>query len=303
MAMSQIENIPGGFNHLRRMYEEVQEPMMEAMSSSSNTINESSNRSNVNSSGPTSEAMPNPWGDSSSSTANAPPANASTSNFPSVNTNNNAFGNTASNSGLANAFGNMNMPTQPPNVSVDQTIQMLENPAIRSMMDNVLSSNPEMLRNMMQSNPMFQEMLRSNPAAASMMSNPEMMRNFLNPDNLRAVQQMQQSMQQLQGNMNFGTGGVGNPSTAGNNPWAAPFVGAPAAGGLDFSALLNQGNISSTTTPGFSPAAQQPASVLYASQITAMEEMGFSDREANTRALEACGGNINSAVDWLLSRT
>jgi ubiquilin len=29
LAMSHLENIPGGFNAMRRMYEEVQEPMME----------------------------------------------------------------------------------------------------------------------------------------------------------------------------------------------------------------------------------------------------------------------------------
>merc|ERR1719326_1796714 len=34
LAMSQIENIPGGFSALRRMYEDVQEPMMDAMSGS-----------------------------------------------------------------------------------------------------------------------------------------------------------------------------------------------------------------------------------------------------------------------------
>merc|ERR1712071_559327 len=32
LAMSQIENLPGGFNALRRIYEDVQEPMMDAMS-------------------------------------------------------------------------------------------------------------------------------------------------------------------------------------------------------------------------------------------------------------------------------
>ena len=30
LQMSQLENIPGGFNAMRRMFEEVQEPMMEA---------------------------------------------------------------------------------------------------------------------------------------------------------------------------------------------------------------------------------------------------------------------------------
>jgi len=33
LAMSQIENHPEGFNALRRMYHEIQEPMMDAMGS------------------------------------------------------------------------------------------------------------------------------------------------------------------------------------------------------------------------------------------------------------------------------
>ena len=32
MAMANIENMPGGFNALRRMYTVVQEPMMDSMS-------------------------------------------------------------------------------------------------------------------------------------------------------------------------------------------------------------------------------------------------------------------------------
>jgi ubiquilin len=30
LAMSQIENMPGGFNALSRMYQDIQEPMMDA---------------------------------------------------------------------------------------------------------------------------------------------------------------------------------------------------------------------------------------------------------------------------------
>jgi len=291
LAMSQIENLPGGFNHLRRMYEEVQEPMMDAMASNNNSSTSAAGTSSSTptGSGPTSEAMPNPWG-----AAPSPAPTSATSGLPtSSNVNNTSM---PTNNSLANAFGNLNMQ-QPPNINLDQSIQMLENPAIRSMMESVLSSNPDMLQNMMSSNPMLQQMMRDNPAAASMMSNPEMMRNFLNPDNLRAIQQMQQSMQQLQG------------SLGGNNPWGnmGATNSAPASNGLDFSSLLNTGNAGNTSIPNVStnpsPSVQQPASVRFASQIRAMEDMGFTDKDANARALEASNGNINRAVDWLLSRT
>ncbi|RYG59916.1 hypothetical protein EON64_19750, partial [archaeon] len=67
LAMSQLENIPGGFNALRRMYEEVQEPMMEAQlqgqggAGSTNTTNTSTSTSTPPSTAPTSAAVPNPW--------------------------------------------------------------------------------------------------------------------------------------------------------------------------------------------------------------------------------------------------
>lgn len=299
LAMSQIENLPGGFNALRRMYEEVQEPMMEAMAQDPSTNNSSSNEgSNTNRSNrPTAEAMPNPWGS---------PAPAPTSSPPSIGGVTGNSSNPNSNT-LENAFGNLNM-MQPPNMNIEQTIQMLENPEIRSMMDSI-TSNPETFRAMVDSNPMMRQMMQNNPAAASMMSNPEMMRNFLNPDNLRAINQMQQAMQQLRGNMNVGAPGatVSNQGPAASTPTTSQ---AP-AGALDFSALLNNSGSSPNNTaplPGLfsqmsNATATQPASVRYASQISTMEEMGFSDKDANARALEACGGNINRAIDWLLSRT
>lgn len=34
--------------------------------------------------------------------------------------------------------------------------------------------------------------------------------------------------------------------------------------------------------------------------VYTLQDMGFSDREANIRALQATGGNVNAAVDRLL---
>merc|ERR1711881_436095 len=68
-AMQNVESIPGGFNHLRRLHEDVIEPMMDATrpqnpfdalnsgNNNSNTNNENSNNSNTE----TNTALPNPW--------------------------------------------------------------------------------------------------------------------------------------------------------------------------------------------------------------------------------------------------
>ena len=71
LAMSQIENLPGGFNALRRMYEDVHEPMMNAMQQQTQTQTQNmwgaphANLPGVSppssSSGPNNAALPNPW--------------------------------------------------------------------------------------------------------------------------------------------------------------------------------------------------------------------------------------------------
>ena len=82
------------------------------------------------------------------------------------------------------------------------------------------------------------------------------MRSMMDPNNLRAMMQMQQSMQQLTGSM--------PPGMMGSNPWAAggSITTAPPAapaGGLDFSSLLggaaapNAGAASTTTAPMANP--------------------------------------------------
>lgn len=48
------------------------------------------------------------------------------------------------------------------------------------------------------------------------------------------------------------------------------------------------------------PPVQDPAT-HYATQLQQLADMGFTDREANIRALQATGGNVNAAVERLLT--
>ncbi|CAN0417703.1 unnamed protein product [Ectocarpus fasciculatus] len=70
LMMSQIENQPGGFNALRRLYTEVQEPMMQASEGMVGNDNAGTAGANNNaagtpaanpSAGPNTSALPNPW--------------------------------------------------------------------------------------------------------------------------------------------------------------------------------------------------------------------------------------------------
>lgn len=58
--------------------------------------------------------------------------------------------------------------------------------------------------------------------------------------------------------------------------------------------------------PGSPPAQQQqqdsrPPEERYASQLVQLQEMGFVNGQQNIRALQACGGNVQAAVEYLIS--
>jgi len=346
LAMSQIENMPGGYAALRRMYEDVQAPMLDAMSGGGGG-NESGSGGNDNANegnggdgtdGASNRAMPNPWG-APSSTFNNNSANSSSS-VTAGNSNpamaSNPFASFVGGMGMPNlstsAGGGSSNPWADPaamgdnTANLEATIQMLENPMMNQMMRQFMS-NPEMMRQMMEANPMMRQLRETNPQMAAMLSNPEMMRSMMDPNNLRAMLQMQRSMQQLSGSFP----GIIPPTTAGTSDTGTSST--TPAGGLDFSTLLGgSGTTGSSTsnpaspgpgtfnsffpfmmpppgtgrsassTPGSgNPSSSQPApGQRFRVQLQSLQDMGFTDRAANIRALTAGHGNLNRAIEILL---
>jgi len=350
LAMSQIENMPGGMGALRRMYEDVQEPMMDAMASGSSgsagasSGGAASGTGGDGTAGATNQAMPNPWGAPAPSSAPASSANQGAGGAAAANPFAAMMGGGGGAAG-ANPFaamlggmpgaagagsagaGGANNPWNPaagsniPNL--ESTLQMMENPNMQQMMQQMMS-NPETMRMMMDSNPMLRQMRETNPQAAAMLDNPEMMRSMMQPDTLRSMAQMQQAMGQLQGTP--GLQGLmppgGFPGIMGT-PSGSTAPAPPATGGLDFSSLLGAGG-----TPGAAPAApsmanpfmfpfappaaggQQPAAATsqqqeapgqrFRQQLQNLQDMGFTDRSANIAALSSSQGNVNRAIEVLL---
>lgn len=142
----------------------------------------------------------------------------------------------------------------------------------------------------------------------------QMQQLMSDPQALQAVIQMQQSMQTLS-QRGFGPGGLGLGGMGGmgglglgglgglNGMGAAPGTNA-GPGGLDFSSLFG-GNAgmptSSTPQQPQTQVTQEDPSVTYASQLQQLQDMGFSDATRNIAALRATSGNVNAAVERLLS--
>ncbi|CAN0585645.1 unnamed protein product [Ectocarpus sp. 12 AP-2014] len=149
-------------------------------------------------------------------------------------------------------------------------------------------------------------MKQANPALRGQL--PQFMRRMADPQNVQALAQMQQSMEQLQRagmlppGMMPGAPGAGGSAGAANNPWAA----APPASSSSSSSSPS----SNTTTPSATAATPTPSASTappvanpeetYAAQLTQMNDMGFTDRAACVRALVASQGNVNMAVERML---
>ena len=136
LAMSQLENLPGGFNALRRMFEEVHEPMMEATQNlsqqnttqSNATNNSSTSTTTPQTTAPTNSALPNPWGGSNT----APSTGAGMGTGPGAN----PFMNP-----MMAGMGGMGMGGVDPATA----IQMMQDPFMQQMMQQMLS-DPNMVQ-------------------------------------------------------------------------------------------------------------------------------------------------------------
>lgn len=313
LAMSQIENMPGGFSAMRRMYEEVQAPMMDAMTGgsgnqSSGTSGNSSVRNSANqNSGAAGTAMPNPW--ATPSQASIRPAPSNTGASPGAGMANNPWATMGAGANTSSGTGTTpnNMPGMPgmpnPNMNIEQTIQMLENPAMNQMMNNLMS-DPATMQSVLQSNPMLQQMTQANPQIAQMLSNPEMMRTMMNPNNLRSMMQMQNNMQSMGMGGGFPGMGMGMDMDMGSGiPGGVPPANAGSPPGLDFSTLLNQ--MQSTSIGGMNAPNTGSAPISpeqrFRMQLQSLNDMGFDDNQVNITALTQTHGNVNRAIDILFA--
>jgi ubiquilin len=299
-AMSNIESSPEGFNMLRRMYETVQEPFLNATTMGGDTGNDlgsnpfaalfgqglgqtrgqttnpSTTASDATGSpAPNTNPLPNPWNPSSNTPGTGAPGAQTTTGARATPM---AGSRQTGNGGVPGAalpdFGGMGGGAGLFDPAVLQ--QMLQNPAVIQMMQGLLS-NPQYMNQ-------FRPMLENNSQLREMMQSPEFLRQLTSPESMQQLLSLQQSiMSQLPRQ----TGGQAQGQT-----------GAAGANNLGLETLLGMfGGLGSGDTQN---ASNVPAEQLYATQLAQLQEMGFYDTQENIRALTATGGNVHAAVERLL---
>ncbi|KAG6974274.1 hypothetical protein JG687_00000432 [Phytophthora cactorum] len=306
-ALRNIESHPEGFNALRRMYHDVQEPLMDAAASgtpasrgpaftmpgvaggSSNANSTSSTtQSQASSSTSSTPAAANPWGTSGTASGTAPTGAAGAAANPWGAAGMGGLGGMGGMGGMGGLGSNPEMMAQ-----------MMQSPLFQAALDQV-SSNPEQFISQMETmNPQMAAMMDANPQMRQMMSNPEFLRQAMNPQNMQAMMQMQNAMNQLRGsglmpglegmNLGAGTGAASTAGTAGTTGAANPAAANPFA---MFGGFPGAGFGAAASTPA-APAGNPEE--IYASQLTQLNDMGFSNRDQNIRALQATFGNVQAA--------
>lgn len=143
----------------------------------------------------------------------------------------------------------------------------------------------------------------------AILTNPDMMREIMTPQNMTAAMGM------------MNQGGPGGMGAMGGMPGSMPMPGAGAGagagmGGMGMDPMMMQymqmqgmggmggpgmGGLGSPAMGGMGGFDARPPREKYASQLTQIKEMGFTDEETILRMLEECGGNVAIVMDRLFA--
>ncbi|KAM9329420.1 ubiquilin-1 [Gastrophryne carolinensis] len=317
-ALSNLESIPGGYNALRRMYTDIQEPMLNAAQEQfggnpfASLMSNASNAGNPPSRTENRDPLPNPWAPQSGSSSSPGGGNQTASSSGGSTTTPNVG--SSAGAGMFNTPGMQSLLQQ-----ITENPQLMQNmlsaPYMRSMMQS-LSQNPELAAQMMQNNPLFagnpqlQDQIRQQlPTFLQQMQNPETLSAMSNPRAMQALLQIQQGLQTLAteapslmpGTAAFG--GLGSTPAPTAVPSAVPTSGStesatPLSGLTDpTQQQFIQQMLQALSGGG---AQTQNPEVRFQQQLDQLSAMGFLNREANLQALIATGGDINAAIERLL---
>lgn len=241
------------------------------------------------------------------------------------NQNPNPFGGLGGFGGMPGMQGMQGMPGMPgmqgmqgmQGVDPNMMNQFMQNPQARAMAQQLLS-DPEQLRNMINSNPMLQQMAQNNPQLQAMLDNPQMMQMVSGMlDNPQAMQGMQgmpgmgnmpQPGQQPQPNTQAQPNQQSQPGQPQPNQQTQPNPQAPPPMPNLSNMMNNPQMMQQMQQMGFNPGMfQQPQQQSqnpeeeYKEQLQKLEEMGFTNKQLNIQVLKQTFGNVDAAVEKLLS--
>lgn len=188
-------------------------------------------------------------------------------------------------SGLG-GVGGMGGMGGPGGMNFAQMQQMMSNPQVRQMMQNMLQ-NPDSLRNMIQNNPMLRQMTQNNPQLEQVLNDPNFASNMSNAMNM--------------------LGGMGAPGATPATPGATGTTTAQGATAPNPGSApqpfpnLNFANLMNNPAFGGAPQSNLPPEERYKEQLIKLADMGFTNKDLNIQVLDQSMGNVEVAIEKLLS--
>ncbi|KAL9716771.1 hypothetical protein Ac2012v2_001222 [Leucoagaricus gongylophorus] len=219
-----------------------------------------------------------------------------------------------------NPFAELGVNPNDPNMMSS----LMNDPRVLEQVARTMSS-PDVIDHVISMNPQLNHM---GPQVREMFQSEQFRQLVSNPDQLRAMVNMANMMREFQGGGVSSAGGPINPfapqpsfpapgvpgqtsstthpstltppsSTTSNNPNSPNAPLSPFALNPALMQQLLSGGLGGVASP-LSPADTQSPEERYQVQLQQLHEMGFTNPTQNVRALMATGGNVHSAIEYIL---
>ncbi|GER26235.1 ubiquitin family protein [Striga asiatica] len=177
--------------------------------------------------------------------------------------------------------------------------QLMGKENISQMMRSLLSS-PQLMNQILVSNPSLRSMLDSSPQLRHTMQNPEFIRLVTSPEMMQVIRTIFQYSSLL---LRLGASGLKYNFMYMIYPPLLITLETRTGGNIALNMLLNMfaicGSFDGIRSSLFEES-QASSEEIYSTQLSELQELGFTDTQENIQALIATAGNVQAAVERLL---
>ena len=198
---------------------------------------------------------------------------------------------------------------------ISQVIEAMKIPEIAGQVDSMFD-DPNIMNSFME-NPQIKELININPGIKNLLTNKEFMKSLFQPENLERIKRFQDGTANLQDlatgfglnnnlnnnmNNNMYNNNLNNPFGMYGMPMGNPFMMNPMMMGLPnlFGQGFGNNNFNNNINNNMNMTPEQ-LKEKYKDQINKIKDMGFSNEEEILNAIIKTNGNIDAAIERLIS--
>ena len=194
------------------------------------------------------------------------------------------------------------------NADIGQVIEAMKIPEIAGQVESMFD-DPNIMNSFME-NPQIKELININPGIKNLLTNKEFMKSMFQPENLERIKRFQDGTANLQDlttgfglNNNMNNNNLNNPFGMYGMPMGNPFMMNPMMMGLPnlFGQGFGNNNLNNNLNNNNMNMTPEQLKEKYKDQINKIKDMGFSNEEEILNAIKKTNGNIDAAIERLIS--